>query len=81
MDLANYIETELDDIKTDRPQDAKPTAGFLRSLQRAAIRVQSAGRDQVFGEHLLIATLSERQSHAVFSCMSNRVSTMSSRSS
>ncbi len=65
-DLVNYLETELGNIKTERTQDAKPTAGFQRSLQRAAIRVQSAGMEEVFGSHLLIAMLSERQSHAVF---------------
>lgn len=65
-DLVNYLEAELEDIKTDGPQDAKPTAGFQRALQRAAIHVQSAGMGEVFGEHLLIAMLSERQSHAVF---------------
>lgn len=65
-DLVEYLETELGDIKTERPQDAKPTAGFQRSLQRAGMRVLAAGMEEVFGEHLLIAMLSERQSHAVY---------------
>ena len=64
-DLANYLETSLEHIKSERRQDAKPTAAFQRSLQRAAIRVQSAGMDEMFGDHLLIAMLSERESHAV----------------
>jgi len=65
-DLVNYIATDLESIRTKRKQDAKPTAGFQRALQRAAIRVQSDGKDEVSGAHLLVAMLSERQSHAVF---------------
>lgn len=64
-DLANYLETGLQHIKSERKQDAKPTAAFQRCLQRAAIRVQDAGMHNVFGEHLLIALLKEKESHAV----------------
>src|SRR6185503_14790888 len=46
--------------------DAKPTAGFQRVLQRAAIHVQSSGRDEVTGANLLFALFSERESHAVY---------------
>jgi ATP-dependent Clp protease ATP-binding subunit ClpA len=65
-DLTNYLATELEDIKSERALDAKPTAGFQRSLQRAAIRVQVDGKDHVLGADLLIAMLSEGQSHAVY---------------
>src|SRR6185369_16044299 len=45
---------------------AKPTAGFQRVLQRAAIHVQSSGREEVTGANILVAIFSERESHAVF---------------
>ena len=46
--------------------DAKPTAGFQRVLQRAAIHVQSSGREEVTGANVLVAMFSERESHAVY---------------
>src|SRR4029077_8544202 len=46
--------------------DAKPTASFQRVLQRAAIHVQSSGREEVTGANVLVAMFAERESHAVF---------------
>jgi ATP-dependent Clp protease ATP-binding subunit ClpA len=51
---------------TDRAGDPKPTAGFQRVVQRAAIHVQSSGRDEVTGANVLVALFSERESHAVY---------------
>ena len=48
------------------PGDPKPTAGFQRVVQRAAIHVQSSGRDEVTGANVLVALFSERESHAVY---------------
>ena len=50
----------------NRADDAKPTAGFQRVLQRAAIHVQSSGREEVTGANVLVAMFSERESHAVY---------------
>ena len=65
-DLVDYIDTELSNLATDRPEDAKPTTQFQRVLQRAAIHVQSSGREEVNGANVLIALFSERESHAVY---------------
>ena len=46
--------------------DPKPTAGFQRVVQRAAIHVQSSGRDEVTGANVLVALFTERESHAVY---------------
>ncbi len=35
-------------------------------VQRAAIHVQSSGRDEVTGANVLVALFSERESHAVY---------------
>src|SRR5207248_8195160 len=35
-------------------------------VQRAAIHVQSSGRDEVSGANVLVALFSERESHAVY---------------
>jgi ATP-dependent Clp protease ATP-binding subunit ClpA len=63
--IIDYLNTKLTHIVSrDLESKAKPTAGFQRSLQRAAIQVQSGGGGSVNGSHLLIALLSERESHA-----------------
>jgi len=65
-ELTEYLDNELSNLVTSRPEDAKPTAGFQRVLQRAAIHVQSSGREEVTGANVLVALFSERESHAVF---------------
>src|SRR5918994_5285294 len=65
-ELGEYLDNELSNLITNRPEDAKPTAGFQRVLQRAAIHVQSSGREEVTGANVLVALFSERESHAVF---------------
>ncbi len=65
-DLVDYIETELQGLISDVVEDSKPTAGFQRVLQRAAIHVQSSGREEVTGANVLVAMFAERESHAVY---------------
>ena len=64
--LVDYIDSELDDLIDEKGEDAKPTAGFQRVLQRAAIHVQSSGREEVTGANVLVAMFAERESHAVY---------------
>jgi ATP-dependent Clp protease ATP-binding subunit ClpA len=65
-DLTEFLDKDLAGLATDRPGDPKPTAGFQRVVQRAAIHVQSSGRDEVSGANVLVALFSERESHAVY---------------
>ena len=65
-DLGEFLDKDLAGLATDRPGDPKPTAGFQRVVQRAAIHVQSSGRDEVSGANVLVALFSERESHAVY---------------
>ena len=64
--LVEYVDTELSNLTGDGRQDAKPTAGFQRVIQRAVIHVQSSGRSEVTGANVLVALFSERESHAVY---------------
>jgi ATP-dependent Clp protease ATP-binding subunit ClpA len=64
--LVNYLETEFENLVTDGTDDAKPTAGFQRVIQRAVIHVQSSGREEVTGANVLIAIFAERESHAAY---------------
>ncbi len=64
--LIDYIDNDLSNLISRSAGDAKPTAGFQRVLQRAAIHVQSSGREEVTGANVLVALFSERESHAVY---------------
>ena len=64
--LEDYLDNEAQGLIVDGLADAKPTAGFQRVLQRAAMHVQSAGRSEVTGANVLVAMFTERESHAVY---------------
>ena len=65
-EVADFVDNELQGLVVDGFVEAKPTAGFQRALHRAAMHVQSAGRDEVTGANVLVAIFSERESHAVY---------------
>lgn len=64
--VAEYLDKDLEGLKNAAESEARPTTGFQRVLQRAAIHVQSSGREEVTGANVLVALFSERESHAVF---------------
>ena len=64
--VVEYIDTELENLITGYDEDAKPTSGFQRVIQRAVIHVQSSGREEVTGANVLIAIFAERESHAAY---------------
>lgn len=64
--LEHYLDNELGYLVNKSVEEAKPTTAFQRVLQRAAIHVQSSGREEVTGANVLVAMFSERESHAVY---------------
>jgi len=64
--LTDFLDHELTSLAVEGVVDAKPTAGFQRVIQRAAIHVQSSGRNEVTGANVLVALFSERESNAVY---------------
>ena len=64
--VVQYLDTELENLVTDSQEEAKPTAGFQRVIQRAAFHVQSSGREEVTGANVLVAIFAERESHAAY---------------
>jgi len=64
--LTNYLEDDLASLTLEEEEEAKPTAGFQRVIQRAVYHVQSSGRDEVTGANVLVAIFAERESHAVY---------------
>src|SRR3954470_13056882 len=65
-DLPEFLDKDLAGLGPERAGARKPTAAFQRVVQRAAIHVQSSGRDEVTGANVLVALFSERESHAVY---------------
>jgi ATP-dependent Clp protease ATP-binding subunit ClpA len=65
-EVLNFVDVELQSLKTALASDPKPTAGFQRVVQRSVIHVQSSGREEVTGANVLVALFSERESHAVY---------------
>jgi len=66
QELTHYIDTEMQNLVHPAAEESKPTSSFQRVLQRAAIHVQSSGREEVTGANVLVALFSERESNAVF---------------
>ncbi|HAJ90088.1 MAG TPA: ATP-dependent Clp protease ATP-binding subunit ClpA [Rhodospirillaceae bacterium] len=64
--IESYLETDLSYLVNTQISEAKPTTAFQRVLQRAAIHVQSSGREEVTGANVIVALFSERESHAVY---------------
>ena len=66
VNIENFISKDLDNLKENFTGEPKLTNGFQRVLQRAAIHVQSSGRESVTGANMIVALFSEKESHAVY---------------
>ncbi len=64
-DLTKFLD-QLDALPEDSEAEPQQTAAFWRSLQRAAMHVQSSGKDEVDGGNLLVALYRERESQAIY---------------
>ena len=65
--ITQYLDAELKSLVSEvEGAEAVPTTGFQRVIQRAAIHVQSSGRNEVTGANVLVAIFAERESHAAF---------------
>jgi hypothetical protein len=60
-DLSRHLDNAL---KRQSSDDAKPTAGFQRVIQRAVIHVRAGGGQSVTGANVLVALFSEQESRA-----------------
>jgi len=65
-DVQRYLDEDLASLIVEDFEEARPTAGFHRVIQRAVIHVQSSGREEVTGANALVALFAERESHAVY---------------
>jgi ATP-dependent Clp protease ATP-binding subunit ClpA len=64
--VQKYVDEDLQTLVIEDAEEAKPTTGFQRVVQRAVLHVQNSGRDEVTGANVLVALFTERESHAVY---------------
>ncbi len=65
-EIHEFIEESTPTVPEDEEQEAQPTLGFQRVLQRAVFHVQSSGRKEVTGANVLVAIFSEQESQAAY---------------
>ncbi|HEX6272269.1 MAG TPA: ATP-dependent Clp protease ATP-binding subunit ClpA [Polyangiaceae bacterium] len=63
--MQKILSEEFKPVTGAEPVQPAPTRGFQRVLQRAAIHVQSSGKDELKGHNVLIAIFAEADSLAV----------------
>ncbi len=63
--LKQYIEKDLVDLVSEEKQEAKPTAGFQRIIQRAALHSQAHGQRMITGAHVLAEFFFEHEAYAL----------------
>lgn len=63
--LSDFIDKHTPKVAGDGEVDTQPTLGFQRVIQRAILQVQSAGKKEVTGAHVLVAIFGEKDSHAL----------------
>jgi ATP-dependent Clp protease ATP-binding subunit ClpA len=61
--LDRYLSKEMESLPA--APTPSPSLGFQRVVQRAAVHVQSSGKEELKGKNLLVAIFSERDSYAV----------------
>src|SRR5882757_9347469 len=65
-ELERFLGDELDELPDGEESGPDQTLAFQRVLQRAAMHVQAAGRQQMTTGNVLASMFRERDSHAVY---------------
>jgi ATP-dependent Clp protease ATP-binding subunit ClpA len=69
-ELKRDLETHLQETQPSLPEgserDPEQTRAFQRVLERAAMQVQSSGKETIDGGNVLVALYRERDSHALY---------------
>lgn len=66
QDLIHYFKTHLDNNIIDASIAPQPTLSFQRVLKRAAQQVLSAGKEKIYGDAVIVAMFSEKESFAAY---------------
>ncbi len=62
----DFIDNQIETLPTGSAVETLPSLGFQRVLQRAAVHIVGAGKEEVSVEHVLVAAFEEEESYAVF---------------
>ncbi len=65
-ETAAYLDTQVGVVPPEADAPPQQTIGFQRVLQRAAMHVQSSGRDEIDGRNVLVAIFREPDCHAAW---------------
>jgi len=65
-EVDKFLEASMEAIDGAEELEPQQTLGFRRVLQRAALHVQSAGKDQIRSNDVLVSIFRETDSHATF---------------
>jgi len=65
-DLERFLDEQVDELPEGEESGPDQTIAFQRVLQRAAMHVQAAGRQQMTTGNVLASMFRERDSHAVY---------------
>ncbi len=65
-DLVRFLDEEVDELPEGEESGPDQTLAFQRVLQRAAMHVQAAGRQQMTTGNVIASMFRERDSHAVY---------------
>ena len=65
-DLERFLEEQVEELPEGEESGPDQTLAFQRVLQRAAMHVQAAGRQQMTTGNVIASMFRERDSHAVF---------------
>ena len=63
-DVESYLKDSVEPLPEGVTVPVRPSLGFSRVVQRAALHVQSSGRDEVKPANVLVAIFAEQDSHA-----------------
>ena len=65
-DLERFLDEQIDELPEGEESGPDQTLAFQRVLQRAAMHVQAAGRQQMTTGNVIASMFRERDSHAVY---------------
>jgi ATP-dependent Clp protease ATP-binding subunit ClpA len=65
-DMELYLDEKVERMPDGVEKSLQQTLGFQRVIQRAAAHVQSAGKEEIGGQNILVAIFREPDSHAAF---------------
>ncbi|MFN8542955.1 MAG: ATP-dependent Clp protease ATP-binding subunit ClpA [Candidatus Binatia bacterium] len=65
-DVTGFLDEAVEQLPPEADRPPEQTLAFQRVLQRAAAHVQSAGKDEVDGRHVLAAIFREPDCHAAY---------------